>query len=240
MRDISLRPSGAGQPRTRRWSWASPALGCCSGLLRPGSGLAALLTFARRDSRDRSAPSGSGLRVLASWPGPWCGTETAAGPHDGRKRARARRRRPASCWLTSARFLQDAAHQLKTPITIALGHAELLAAELAGHREQQDIYVMVGELTQAQEPERAPAPDRGVPGPRIPLPGAGRAGRLPGRGAAALAATARRVWATGRLDAVTVQRRPRAPGAGPGRPAGERRPAHRRWRHDQALGPAGR
>ena len=35
-------------------------------------------------------------------------------------------------------------------------------------------------------------------------------------------------------------RRPRAPGAGPGRPAGERRAAHRPRRHDQALGPAGR
>ena len=29
------------------------------------------------------------------------------------------------------RFLQDAAHQLRTPITIALGHAELLASALA-------------------------------------------------------------------------------------------------------------
>ena len=27
------------------------------------------------------------------------------------------------------RFLQDAAHQLRTPITIALGHAELLASD---------------------------------------------------------------------------------------------------------------
>jgi signal transduction histidine kinase len=33
-------------------------------------------------------------------------------------------------------FLQDASHQLRTPITIALGHAELLARELAG---QQDL-----------------------------------------------------------------------------------------------------
>jgi signal transduction histidine kinase len=43
------------------------------------------------------------------------------------------------------RFLQDAAHQLRTPITIALGHAELLAAELAG-RQRRDIEVVVGEL----------------------------------------------------------------------------------------------
>ena len=44
------------------------------------------------------------------------------------------------------RFLQDASHQLRTPITIALGHAELLAGELAG-QEKRDIQVVVGELT---------------------------------------------------------------------------------------------
>ncbi|HET9895320.1 MAG TPA: HAMP domain-containing sensor histidine kinase [Streptosporangiaceae bacterium] len=43
-------------------------------------------------------------------------------------------------------FLQDASHQLRTPITIALGHAELLAAELAGRQQQRDIHVVVGEL----------------------------------------------------------------------------------------------
>ncbi|MBO0784865.1 MAG: HAMP domain-containing histidine kinase [Actinobacteria bacterium] len=44
------------------------------------------------------------------------------------------------------RFLQDASHQLRTPITIALGHAELLAGELAGRPEARDIEVVVGEL----------------------------------------------------------------------------------------------
>ena len=44
------------------------------------------------------------------------------------------------------RFLQDASHQLKTPITIALGHAELMARELAG-QERRDIEVVIGELT---------------------------------------------------------------------------------------------
>ncbi|MHB1431977.1 MAG: sensor histidine kinase [Streptosporangiaceae bacterium] len=42
-------------------------------------------------------------------------------------------------------FLQDAAHQLRSPITIALGHAELLAAALAGS-QRRDIDVIVGEL----------------------------------------------------------------------------------------------
>ena len=49
---------------------------------------------------------------------------------------------------TQRRFLQDASHQLRTPITIALGHAELLASELAGsgRRAERDIDVVVGEL----------------------------------------------------------------------------------------------
>jgi two-component system, OmpR family, sensor kinase len=42
-------------------------------------------------------------------------------------------------------FLADASHQLRTPITIGLGHAELLARELVG-QQQRDIAVVVGEL----------------------------------------------------------------------------------------------
>jgi signal transduction histidine kinase len=45
------------------------------------------------------------------------------------------------------RFLQDASHQLRTPITIALGHAELLARELTDQRHSRDIDLVVGELT---------------------------------------------------------------------------------------------
>jgi signal transduction histidine kinase len=48
---------------------------------------------------------------------------------------------------TQRGFLQDASHQLRTPITIALGHAELLASELSGSAEARDIDVVVGELT---------------------------------------------------------------------------------------------
>jgi signal transduction histidine kinase len=45
------------------------------------------------------------------------------------------------------RFLQDAAHQLRTPITIALGHAELLASAVAAQKqESEDIEVVIGEL----------------------------------------------------------------------------------------------
>jgi signal transduction histidine kinase len=44
------------------------------------------------------------------------------------------------------RFLQDASHQLRTPITIALGHSELLARSVADQQDKRDIHVIVGEL----------------------------------------------------------------------------------------------
>ncbi len=47
--------------------------------------------------------------------------------------------------VVQRQFLQDAAHQLRTPITIALGHAELLAGELPASR-RGDMRVVVGEL----------------------------------------------------------------------------------------------
>ena len=47
---------------------------------------------------------------------------------------------------TQRRFLQDASHQLRTPITIALGHSELLASHLADNQDKRDINVIVGEL----------------------------------------------------------------------------------------------
>ena len=47
---------------------------------------------------------------------------------------------------TQRRFLQDASHQLRTPITIALGHSELLARNLADNQDKRDINVIVGEL----------------------------------------------------------------------------------------------
>jgi signal transduction histidine kinase len=47
---------------------------------------------------------------------------------------------------TQRRFLQEASHQLRTPITIALGHSELLARNLADNQDKRDINVIVGEL----------------------------------------------------------------------------------------------
>jgi signal transduction histidine kinase len=44
------------------------------------------------------------------------------------------------------RFLQDASHHLRTPVTIALTHAELLARELAGRDELRDVQVILAEM----------------------------------------------------------------------------------------------
>ena len=44
-------------------------------------------------------------------------------------------------------FLQDASHYLRTPITIALTHAELLAKDLTGQQERRDIQLVIGEMT---------------------------------------------------------------------------------------------
>jgi signal transduction histidine kinase len=44
------------------------------------------------------------------------------------------------------RFLQDASHHLRTPVTIALTHAELLAREVAGAEQLRDIQVIIAEM----------------------------------------------------------------------------------------------
>ena len=49
------------------------------------------------------------------------------------------------------RFVQDASHQLSTPITIALGHSELLARQLVDQQARRDIDVVVGELNRLRK-----------------------------------------------------------------------------------------
>jgi len=102
------------------------------------------------------------------------------------------------------RFLQDASHQLRTPITIALGHAELLASQLTGQQSRRDIHVVVGELTRLRSlAERLLLiAASGNPDFLRPEPVAleefliGALGRW--------RPTARRRWQLGRLDAATA------------------------------------
>ncbi|HEY7264968.1 MAG TPA: HAMP domain-containing sensor histidine kinase [Trebonia sp.] len=106
---------------------------------------------------------------------------------------------------TQRQFLQDAAHQLRTPITIALGHAELLADDLTGHQEGQDIQVVIGELSRLRRiAERllliASAADPGfLHAEAIALD------RLTMELIRRWRPAADRRWQLGRLDAVTVR-----------------------------------
>ncbi|HEX4254489.1 MAG TPA: HAMP domain-containing sensor histidine kinase, partial [Streptosporangiaceae bacterium] len=144
-------------------------------------------------------PSGAGARG----PTPWfslMGRWRQGRPGAGKRGAKA----TGQLLAHQRAFLQDAAHELRTPITIALGHAELLAAELAGRREQQDIHVVVGELTRLKSlSERllliaaSEDPEFLVLAP-VPLDS------LLIEALRRWQPTARRVWATGQLDAVTV------------------------------------
>ena len=204
MRVTSLRPSGAGSRLPV--SWTSPAwmpLGPLGLLGLLGLfGLAALMTFARPDSTV-FCPIWLGVILVFGLVMVWHAYRggAAGDTRDGPGRAG----EETSQLLTSQRrFLQDAAHQLRTPITIALGHAELLAAELTGQREQQDIYVVLGELARLKSLSD-----------RLLLIAASQDPEFLSLAPVALDSfltealwrwrpTARRVWTTGQLDAVTV------------------------------------
>jgi signal transduction histidine kinase len=102
------------------------------------------------------------------------------------------------------RFLQDASHHLRTPVTIALTHAELLARELAGRDELRDIQVVVAEISGLRRlSERllviaaAEDPDFLNPEP-VALDG------LVVEAIRRWGPTARRRWLLGRLDAAAT------------------------------------
>jgi signal transduction histidine kinase len=105
---------------------------------------------------------------------------------------------------TQRRFLQDASHQLRTPITIALGHAELLARELADRGEQRDIQVVVGELTRLRRLGERLLVIAASEDPDFLYPEPVALDRFTMEVIRKWRPTARRRWQLGRLDAVTV------------------------------------
>ena len=126
------------------------------------------------------------------------------------------------------------------PITIALGHAELLARDLAGRREQLDVHVVVGELTRLKRLSERLLVIAAAEDPEFVRPAPVALEQLPHGGVAALAPHG----APGLEDRTARRghgaRRPRAPRPGRGRLGGERRTAHRGGRRDQALSTARR
>jgi len=55
-------------------------------------------------------------------------------------------------------FLQDASHELGTPITVALGHAELIERAATDQAVAADARVVTGELARLRPPPARPAP----------------------------------------------------------------------------------
>jgi two-component system OmpR family sensor kinase len=105
---------------------------------------------------------------------------------------------------TQRRFLQDASHQLRTPITIALGHAELLAGELAGQPEARDIQVVVGELSRLRRLGERLLTIAASADPDFLRPEPVALDRYTMEVLRRWMPTAERRWSLGRLDAVMV------------------------------------
>ena len=106
---------------------------------------------------------------------------------------------------TQRRFLQDASHQLRTPITIALGHAELLADGLTGHQEGHDIQVVLGELNRLRRIAERLLVIAAAEGPEFLQPEPVELDSFTMEILRRWRPTADRRWQLGQLDKVTVQ-----------------------------------
>jgi signal transduction histidine kinase len=106
---------------------------------------------------------------------------------------------------TQRRFLQDASHQLRTPITIALGHAELLARGLTGRQEGHDIQVILGELSRLRRIAERLLVIAAAEDPEFLHPEPVSLDSLTMEILRRWRPTADRRWQLGRLDKVTTQ-----------------------------------
>ena len=103
------------------------------------------------------------------------------------------------------RFLQDASHQLRTPITIALGHSELLAKELVDQQGKRDIEVVVGELNRLRQLSERLLLIAASAEPDFLRPEAVDLGELATEAVWRWRPTADRRWQLGQLDGATVR-----------------------------------
>jgi signal transduction histidine kinase len=103
------------------------------------------------------------------------------------------------------RFLQDASHQLRTPITIALGHSELLARSVADHQDKRDINVIVGELNRLRTLSDRLLLIAASENPDFLLPEPVALDELTAEAVSRWRPAADRRWQLGQLDEVTVQ-----------------------------------
>jgi signal transduction histidine kinase len=105
---------------------------------------------------------------------------------------------------SQVRFLQDASHQLRTPITIALGHAELLARSVADQGERRDIHVVVGELNRLRRLSERLLVIAASENPEFLRREAIPLGELAAETLRRWEPAARRRWQLGQLDSATV------------------------------------
>jgi signal transduction histidine kinase len=106
---------------------------------------------------------------------------------------------------TQRRFLQDASHQLRTPITIALGHAELLAGGLTSAQEGHDIQVVLGELNRLRRIAERLLVIAAAEGPEFLHPEPVALDSFTMEILRRWRPTADRSWQLGQLDKVTVR-----------------------------------
>jgi signal transduction histidine kinase len=102
------------------------------------------------------------------------------------------------------RFLQDASHHLRTPITIALTHAELLARDLAGRGELHDVQVVIGEMARMRRLSERLLVIAGSEDPGFLHPEPVALDEFAIETVRRWRPTAQRRWQLGRLDAVTI------------------------------------
>ena len=111
----------------------------------------------------------------------------------------------AQLLATQRRFLQDASHQLRTPITIALGHAELLAGTLTGQQQGRDIQVVLDELNRLRRIAERLLVIAAAEGPEFLHPEPVALDSFVMEILRRWRPTADRCWQLGRLDKTTVQ-----------------------------------